>query len=68
MNKISKLFNKNRISILIFPFASGSSVAQHSTAADLVCAEKFGILFILDFFFFALSLIYFFNIAWGYLS
>lgn len=52
MNKISKLFNKNRISILIFPFASGSSVAQHSTAADLVCAEKFGILFILDFFFF----------------
>lgn len=58
MNKISKLFNKNRISILIFPFASGSSVAQHSTAADLVCAEKFGILFILDFFF-AFILIYF---------
>lgn len=51
MNKIPKLFSKNTICIPIFPFVSGSNVAQHSTATDLVYAENFGILSIWDFFF-----------------
>lgn len=45
-----KILNKDKVSIIAFSFVSGSNMAQHSIASDLVFILKLNILFIIGVF------------------